>query len=589
MRFFPILLSAMVLGTTLLVWPGLADNVQSPRLLWWSICLVLMALAGLWSRDWKLPASLLSPIGAWSFYTVWSALTLVLSDHPLEGVFDLSRSILFLFTLIALTGLLGQHFRLRRLIGALVTISTSIILLAVLFQYLLLPVSEDPSDYFLRLYQITGFSGHKTIMSAFLVLGTPFIFYTSLRSRGMTRVLAWLVLSASAVTILYLQSRAAWIGLFIVLLLLLAIFLRHQKDSRRRRLFVIPLAAILILFASGIIWLSTQDNRARVLSFQTDRLFRLDDQQGRSRLSIWEATADLCLDHPITGVGPGQWRIAIPPYQTAYEMNLFRQGDRTGFQTWHRPHQDLLWVGAEKGLPGLIAYIAFWSLLFFEALKRIWLPRHRDGLLPAFAGVSILVYPIFAMVSFPSERFDIQILVLLSAAILGSKFKRRHTKKTTSNTLAWAVTWGALVSGLLILPYAVDVVRVQYIHGRYLALEPEQRLVKTVRRNWEEAMSSPSAGVDPFGIPYAFYPAMACYREKSWQCSRDYLDQAIGRHPNNLRILTASALWYYQQKDFPGALRDADRALAIFPEYEDALVVKTRTLQAMEQTIDKKE
>lgn len=584
MKIPSIILFLLVLGSSILVWPGLADNVQTPRLFWWALCLILIAVTSLLRNDGLKSLNILSPVGAWAVYTAFSIIAMLLSDRPMESIIDISRSILFLFFLVFLTDWLGRDFRLRLHIAVPVTVATFIMLLAVLFQYLLLPEAADASEYFLRLYQITGFSGHKTMLSAYLVVGLPFVFYVSLRSKGLLRILAWLVLMFATVTILYLQSRAAWLGLILILVIMMVILLRQPQGTGRRRLFLIPLSAVFILIACSLFWIKSEDEQARVLDFQKNRLFQMENQDGRSRLSIWEATLELCMDYPVVGVGPGQWRIAIPPYQTAFEMELFNKGDRTGFQTWHRPHQDLLWVWSEKGLPGLIAYIGFWVLLILKAVKRILVPHRKDGLLPSFAGVSIVVYSIFALVSFPSERFDIQTLVLLAAAILGSKLERGGKKKVPDFRLSRGVVWVALLSGLLIITYAIDVFRIQRIHGKYVELVPELQRDDGVRRNWVKALGSPLAGLDPFAIPYSFYPAMLCYREKNWHCSREWLDKALECHPNQLKVLTASALQYYRQGDLTSALRDADRALAIFPEYDDALVIKTRTLEALRQS-----
>jgi probable O-glycosylation ligase (exosortase A-associated) len=77
------------------------------------------------------------------------------------------------------------------------------------------------------------------------------------------------------------------------------------------------------------------------------------DESAQSRLVYWLATLDGIKDHPVLGVGPGQWKFVCPQYG-------IRQG-RAVHSTW-------LEVGVEYGLVGLGCL----SLFFGLCLARLW-------------------------------------------------------------------------------------------------------------------------------------------------------------------------------------------------------------------------
>jgi len=69
------------------------------------------------------------------------------------------------------------------------------------------------------------------------------------------------------------------------------------------------------------------------------------DESNELRIRIWKAGWRMFLDHPVLGVGAGQFSTA---YGTVYS------GREHG--PWMRPHNLLIQVGCELGLVGLVAF-----------------------------------------------------------------------------------------------------------------------------------------------------------------------------------------------------------------------------------------
>jgi O-antigen ligase/tetratricopeptide (TPR) repeat protein len=80
------------------------------------------------------------------------------------------------------------------------------------------------------------------------------------------------------------------------------------------------------------------------------------------RKQVWASTLELVRDHPWTGVGPGQFARAFPPYRAAAEIEISSLGRSEVFGSEtevEHPHNDWLVAFAELGLLGGGAWCAF--------------------------------------------------------------------------------------------------------------------------------------------------------------------------------------------------------------------------------------
>jgi tetratricopeptide (TPR) repeat protein len=79
------------------------------------------------------------------------------------------------------------------------------------------------------------------------------------------------------------------------------------------------------------------------------------------RLRVWRSTLDLVLEHPLLGVGPGQFAVRFPAQRDARERELSSWGYRVENTTEvEHPHNDWLLPWAEGGV---VAGLAWWGFL----------------------------------------------------------------------------------------------------------------------------------------------------------------------------------------------------------------------------------
>jgi hypothetical protein len=185
-----------------------------------------------------------------------------------------------------------------------------------------------------------------------------------------------LVLSALAVAfvvecvyVAFLQSRTAYASLAVGLVLLVVVGWRRASPggapAGRRRLPLAALAALVgVLVILALPFALRDDLRARVASAKADYL---DDWSGSDRATYLLNSVAMAQDRPL-GVGLGDWQTHYPVHRRWNAAVAFSETVQP-----RRAHGDHAQLMAELGLPGLVLWVGFWTVL----LRRRFFPRDR--------------------------------------------------------------------------------------------------------------------------------------------------------------------------------------------------------------------
>jgi len=108
------------------------------------------------------------------------------------------------------------------------------------------------------------------------------------------------------------------------------------------------------------------------------------------RLRIWAELPGLIGDHPLLGVGPGQFRAEFPPYRDPAEIELSTHGHHSeaGGEVEHA-HSDWLQVFAEYGLVGGVCFAALLAALALAAVRMCRRSREEAGAHAALGPVAL--------------------------------------------------------------------------------------------------------------------------------------------------------------------------------------------------------
>jgi putative inorganic carbon (hco3(-)) transporter len=275
------------------------------------------------------------------FYVLVLLVAMAASYRP-EVSLRAASEIFTLGTLVLAPRLVRGERDLRRVVDGLVVVG-GLVALWGLAQYL--------GDYGGLDRRIRGPFSHWMTFSGFLLL-CDLLVAAQLLYRRRDRpwpANAWRLAALVAINLALFGSltRSAWVGL--VGALAVAAALR----SPRRLLWAVPAALVFILLAP-----------VPVLQ-RAWSIFDLSDRSNYDRLCMVEAGLRMVAERPLTGLGPEMIEERYP---------IYRSPTAPRYETPHL-HNAFLQLAAERGLPGLAAYL----LLVALAAGAAWRGYRREG------------------------------------------------------------------------------------------------------------------------------------------------------------------------------------------------------------------
>jgi len=137
-----------------------------------------------------------------------------------------------------------------------------------------------------------------------------------------------------------------------------------------------------------------------------------DDPTTQIRMGLYDVAIGMVEDHPLLGVGTGQWVRESPRY---FSSGTFRS-------TTYMPHNTYLQVAAENGLLGLAVYLVLLGVVayyFLRALQRSSGKHERLAILAALGG--FLAFAAFATTSNVMENETYWIFISFSMVASGPR------------------------------------------------------------------------------------------------------------------------------------------------------------------------
>lgn len=213
-----------------------------------------------------------------------------------------------------------------------------------------------------------GMTGTWLIAATDLELSIPLLFVLVLEGKFAATVWRWAcpaLLVVCGFALILVNSRASWIAVGIAIALYF--FFRLRQLSRKKLLLVsISVCLCLSLFV--------------VNPFLLSRLQSITDtnySNNAERLRMWQSAWHMFLDHPLLGVGLGN-------YTELYRSRYILPTAVEPYQT--HPHSNYMLYLAETGLIGFSAFIA----MFLYLLRHYW-SRFRTGQNPVALGMFLSI------------------------------------------------------------------------------------------------------------------------------------------------------------------------------------------------------
>lgn len=534
-----------VIGTGLLLMDRNIFKASFPRLI--SILLILFAFLSLASIAW-----------AYNPSEAWATSAKLLSFIPL----------FFIFYYLLKSGKLS----LENLLKACLIFAIGAALPA-LFQLL---KAMGSGAFFDDIYVIKGNFSHKNLLASALMLCFPFVLAAWSLQKGAWSRVAMTLAILMIIEMFVLRTRGVWLGLFSAALISGLVFQFVKPSSFKiSRFWASALAggAVLILLA---LFLSPQIKAGFTNSSNVQK-----------RLAFWDNSWEMIQEHPLTGVGGGNWKLIFPKYGLEGVDTSVMQG-QTHIQ---RPHNDYLWTWAEFGALGLLIYLALIGFTLWQLFRNFkQSDSKQDQVLNLAALFSLVAFAVFSFGDFPLERAPHTFFLMLIIAVA--------FYKTEGPTLAKA-SWLAplfLIFGLAVngIRYsheqeAKTLIEIDY-SGATLGQRMGNRNQQAITRERNRISAELSAQsnlvydetfftVDNYAMPVKYFDAKGKLfgGQTVMPEVKAALDQAFKDAPFNILNYQMLAEYYDRNGRADSALYYADQALAIAPAFK-AMIMKKADL-----------
>lgn len=462
----------------------------------------------------------------WTIPLIWSGITIFYSSLFSEAVSAWLQLALYWSLLPFLVFLLIKNKDNLFMLPRIAAISGVIHL--GFFIYSVLANSKEPSlTAFLKVdYLHGGLAGNKNFLSEILFLNSLFLFSGFRDTNSSWRTIVVFVFIVSAVVLLLLKTFA--VGIAIILLLALYL-LQSKRTSRAIQLkwliFSAVITSIFIYYARGYInnrWQQVEQQLWSPIDISVSDT--LNSTSAFERKLMWRNSWELIKEQPVFGVGLSDWKMEQMKFGIGGTPFL-----NSGLVRFEHPHNELLLVFAELGIPGLLLFLLCFGYLLFS-LKPSAAEFSSQMTASRFAIIGILVismfaYPLHSVISMP-------LLMIHMAIVIAGSSDRQLNFLSISNRKIVVITFMISLCSMLVFAKRWK----GEIH-RSNAMIAQLRKDHSRSRREAEKSRNYWYKVDQTGTPLNWYIADSYFREGDIQNSLLYFDQALSENPYHLRVL----------------------------------------------------
>ena len=418
---------------------------------------------------------------------------------------------------------------------------------------------------------ITGLMGNVNFYAGFLMLLLPICILGVRILTGWWRVAGLVFLIHTAFLVIVLQTRSAWLGSVVSLLVIAGLLLMHPVafgcGARVR-------SWILVTFGAGALglvafFIFAPSENAFALRARSVFSKNLDVSDG-GRMMIWEATLRMGMDHFPLGVGAGNFPIKLHS-STASEAVDFSKIDRE----WLEPHNDFLWIFAEKGVFGLFAFLLTFYWAFFSGIRRIKNANNPFAAWTHCIAISALAaYLVDSFFSFPLARVDHQVmLAILFAMIVADVGESSAAVAAPIRSIKRGIFATASLMVVLIIAagLAVSVISLrQEWHVAEAREAMESRDWPTMRDHAQMA-ATPFRTLDVFAVPISFIEGFAWMKMGRNDKAIELFRKARIENPDKYYILNNLGNLLSDEGHYDQATDLFAQAINLYPERTEAI------------------
>lgn len=381
---------------------------------------------------------------------IFSCLTVLSSFNSINVPFSLIECLLSLSTIFFFffSYYLIQDFRSIQKIFFIFAFSASMISIIGFLQYFGFDVLQHTFKYVLtedeRRFKVLATLGNPDYLAGYLSPILLILIVTMLTVKKFAYMFFLLILNVViTLTVLFTESRANFVGLFIGVIIILVYFYRYRqqlplfKTFTSKQVKYVSIFLFLFILTGSLIFIST--HKSSIIT-RMKELLSFKIVGGHKERSIFYILAnEMIFDHPFLGVGIGMYKIEYtnyiemlstdPSLQKSFD-NILKSYPNTIAE---HAHNDFLEVWAERGSLAFFIFLYILVLFFFQ-LYHITKDKSISSSKRFFSvGIlaSMICYFLHSMANFPlhSPERGVLFWVILSFGFRIGELNTENTKK----------------------------------------------------------------------------------------------------------------------------------------------------------------
>ena len=290
------------------------------------------------------------------------------------------------------------------------------------------------------------------------------------------------------------------------------------------------------------------------------------------RKELWVRTVGMINESPITGVGLGSWHINnlnhVPGRSIESEENYKTIYSPLGNIFYERPHNDFLWVWSETGLVGLILYLLLFGLIFYHGYHLIRQSKGKKVTLYILVLSGITAYLVIAFLSFPKERVEQSLLLMLFFSILLSDTPTAEKKLFFKpGIIVFSVL--TLLSGFSIY-WSYSRLRSDFYLRNVVEAKRNERWQRVLRET--KKAENITYRIATNGTPLKWFKGTAQVQLGLIKEAHTSFQEAYKDHPTHVYVLNNLATTYAMLGNQDSAIALYRRTSEINPLYEDPII-----------------
>jgi putative inorganic carbon (HCO3(-)) transporter len=401
--------------------------------------------------------------------------------------------------------------------------------------------------------------GNANFLAAFLGLSVGPCLAVALRHRDVWRWVALGALIAIAVVLPLTRSLQAVPVLAVSAGVVLLIW-GENGDSRRRN--VVRTAAAAVAAAALLAGVAVTAGVGPGAGVRASEIGTV-----QARLFYWAAATEIVQDHPLAGIGPGQFRGAYTPYRSV-EAAVTRP-----FDAIDAPHNVVLKLAAENGLVLAALYLAFVASVGWILLRGLISLRGEQRLALAGVGAAWLAYQAQSLVSIEVVPLAVVHYVTAGAVLSASgaapfALRPGASRRGEKKGRVAAVTVAAML--VVVLPLLLRPVRADVAVGSGV------RAVGAGAAAEARAAFDRARRLAPYEPEYVFLAGRAFEQRQDAATALGYYAAAASLEPGNARYQLGATRTAAALQDAKRTLTYAEALLASDPHNPELLAKVTQ-------------